>query len=208
MSELEPIRESTVDGNGSIEIVDEETGEVKTLRSTGSGLFDALIRLDYATAFEISVPANLPFKEFARGVRAVKSLHKKSAFWWGQIYKMGRQVYGQDFYQMLDEWDYQEATLQNYARLTEQIDPSLWNEPLPDRQFIAIGQNVRDPEEQRQWVEYAKESRVSGDKLRDEIHRDHEERGIRPKPRVVTWHVCERCNGEGGWPEDEEENHG
>lgn len=179
----------------SFELTEEEKSRV---------FIGQMVHLGEAAPWKLEIPHDLSLEEFGKALHAARTLARKSAFWWGQIYAVAREVYGEEVYQLLDAWDYSESTLQNYRRLTTQIDPSLWNEPIADRHFFAIGGQVQDAEEQREWVEYAKSSGISGDALRKEIRENHEARGLRSRPETADWVQCDRCHGEGGWPESKE----
>ena len=176
----------------------------ETTRWGEMNLMEKLVAINDLLPHDVTslIPRNLKLDDFAAGIKAAEGIEHKGALWWGQIYKVGVEVYGQDFYQALDGFQYQKSTLQNYARLTTQIHPSLWGEEIPDRHFMAIGQNVDDPDEQREWVNYVKTrpTPISGDDLRREIHQKLVENGRR-RPQTTTWRECEHCNGEGGWPE-------
>jgi hypothetical protein len=180
-------------------------------------LVERLAALDSLLPHDIMelIPRDLPQEEFVQGMGSCESLEHKGALWWGQFYRLGLELYGQEFYQSVDGLKYQKSTLNNYARLTTQIHPELWEEHLPDRHFMAIAQNTDpyDLEEQRRWVEYAKKHEPTSDQLRDQIHKDLEARGLRKKPVTVDWVICytclssgkcQTCQGEGGWPEDQE----
>lgn len=176
---------------------------------------ERLVALDSLLPHNITdiIPRDLPLSVFAQGMDSCESLQHKGALWWGQFYRLGMELYGQDFFQELDGLKYQKSTLHNYARLTTQIHPDLWSEDLPDRHLMAIGQNTDpyDLDEQKRWIDYAKEHKPTGDQLRDDIHKDQEERGLRPRSQHVNWIICHAClssgkcctcKGEGGWPED------
>ncbi|HZH02528.1 MAG TPA: hypothetical protein VEY30_02010 [Myxococcaceae bacterium] len=163
--------------------------------------FNALVRIADNAPWELTIPRDLTLAQFGKAMRAARTVARKSAFWWGQLYKTAVEVYGERAYQLLDGWDYQESTLQRYRRLTTQIDPTLWPEPIADRHFFVIGGLVEDPAEQRRWVEHTKTTGLSSDQLREDIKRDQEERGLRPRAEHTTWVQCHTCNGDGGWPE-------
>lgn len=173
-----------------------------------SKLVEDFERMEASLPASLDLPPDLTEQQFGTLLKTLKKLHKRTAIYWGQVYKEAINRFGQDAYQHFDFWDYSERTLQNYARVVDRLDPNLWNSDLPDRHLMAISQNTQDHEEQARWVEYAKTNQVSGDDLRDEIHRDHEERGIRTKAEKAVWHNCETCSGRGGWIEEKEENRG
>lgn len=176
---------------------------------------DRFERLATALPDTISLPDILTLDDFRRLLAAMKTVHKRSALYWGLLYKEAVRRFGHEAYQLFTSFDYAESTLQNYGRLTEQLHPSLWNEPLPDRHLLAIAQTI-PPErldEQRHWVAEAKKNGASADDLRRDIHRDQQERGLRKRVVEVDWITCDecggsckcqRCGGEGGWPEDVE----
>lgn len=169
-------------------------------------LMEKIVAVDGLLPHDVTslIPRDLSQDEFAKGLVAAESVSHKGALWWGQIYRAGVELYGDDFYQSLTGIQYQKSTLQNYARLTRQIHPDLWAEPIEDRHFMAIGQNVDSLEEQRRWVEYVKEHNPTADDLRHTIHEDLEARGLRQRIRRATWHECHVCHGRGGWIEDDE----
>lgn len=176
--------------------------QAKLARVPRQEFVDRFVRLAEALPVEIDLPEDLTHEDFRRLLAAMHTVHRRSGMYWGRLFMEARHRFGQEAYQLFDWADYAESTLIRYADITEQIHPSLWNEKIPLKHFQAIGQNVKDPEEQRLWVEHSKNGAVaSGEKLREEIQEDHERRGLRPKAHKTTWHVCERCNGEGGWPE-------
>lgn len=144
-------------------------------------------------------------ERLAAGMREAAAVSKKGALWWGQMYRMGVEIHGQEFYQYIEDL-YKESTLKNYERLTHQVHPELWPEDVPDRHFQAIGQTLDSLEEQRAWVEHYKKQRslgneITGDGLRRRIHRWLEMKGRR-RPVTATWHECRHCHGRGGWMEE------
>lgn len=159
---------------------------------------ERFVNLAEALPVEIELPEDLTQDDFKRLLAAMHTVHHRSGIYWGILFRKARERFGQEAYQLFDWTDYAESTLQNYARLSEQIHPSLWNEKLPTRHMQAIGQNVDDPDEQKRWVKYAQENGVSGDQLRMDIHEDQERRGTRPKAEKAVWIECECCHGRGG----------
>lgn len=158
-----------------------------------------------ALPWRLALPADLTKDDFARLIVAFHTTTRKSALAVGHLYSEAVQRFGEEAYQLFKPLHYQESTLKNYRRLSEQIDPSLWPEPISDRQFLAIAGQVKDAREQREWVEYARGTEISADALREEIRENHEARGIRPRAEKATWVQCDKCNGEGGWPESRDQ---
>lgn len=161
-------------------------------------------RIAEALPWRFNLPSNLTRDDFARLLAAFHTMTRKSALAVGHLYSEAVERFGEEAYQLFKPLHYQESTLKNYRRISEQIDPSLWSEPIADRHFAAIAGKVKDVEEQRKWIERAKETEISADALREEIREDHEARGLRPRAEKAVWVQCNYCNGEGGWPESKE----
>lgn len=164
--------------------------------STIEGMAEAL-------PWRFDLRKDLTLQDFARLVAAFHTVTRKSALAVGHLYAEAVKRFGQEAYQIFQALHYEESTLKNYRRIAETIDPSLWEEPISDRKFAAIAGKVKDPSEQRKWVERAKDTGVSADALRQEIQSDHEERGLIPRPQKATWVECDKCNGEGGFVVDQ-----
>lgn len=168
---------------------------------------DVLTELDRMLPHHLELSKDYSMREFSEMMRAAKSLSKKTALWWGIIYQTAIERFGEDAHQLVDEMDFSESTLKNYARLSTQLSPDLYDAPVADRHLFAIAQNVRDHEEQKRWVESVKENPRPADVLRKEIHAEQErevtgrDKSLHTQtivcPQCAGRCVCVRCGGEG-----------
>lgn len=133
------------------------------------------------------VPIGRPdFEDWDRLGHFLRYIHTGTQFWLGDWLNYGETSYGERYSQAVEHTGYELHTLQSYAWVARNVPPDNRNESVPFGHYMNGIAAIKEPAEQRKWVQKVVEKQLTQAELRAQLNEDRARKGEKP---VDLWLV-------------------
>jgi hypothetical protein len=111
----------------------------------------------------------LPFEEWLAWTQQLFHVAKLTPWIIGDTLNYGEEMYGEDYAQALGDFGLSQQTLYNYQSVCRRVPREARHiDTLPFRHHQAVAP-LKEPEQQREWLQKAEDEGLTSDELRREI---------------------------------------